>query len=73
MFTVITRNNCVFCDNAKEALKEAHQYVQEFNIEEERWVLDLIKKAGFKTVPQIYSPTGDYIGGFTELKEYLDK
>jgi len=32
----------------------------------------LFKKADIKTVPQIWTYTGKHIGGYTELKEYLD-
>jgi glutaredoxin len=34
--------------------------------------LTLIKEAGMTTVPQIFNPQGDHIGGYTELKELLD-
>jgi glutaredoxin len=33
----------------------------------------LIKKAGMTTVPQIFTPSGNYVGGYTELKELLEK
>jgi glutaredoxin len=36
-----------------------------------RWLLTLVKKAGMKSVPQIWDNNGDYIGGYTELKEKL--
>jgi glutaredoxin len=36
-----------------------------------RWLLTLVKKAGMKKVPQIWDNNGDYVGGYTELKEKL--
>jgi glutaredoxin len=30
-----------------------------------------MKEAGYTTVPQIFKPDGSYLGGYTELKEYL--
>jgi glutaredoxin len=32
-----------------------------------------MKQAGLKTVPQIFSSSGDHIGGYTELKEFFGK
>jgi len=31
----------------------------------------MMKQADFKTVPQIYSPDGSYIGGYEDLVKYL--
>mgnify|MGYP005992741839 CR=1 FL=1 len=73
MFTIITRNNCVFCERAKETLQKESLPYQELNIEEERWLLSLIKRSGFTTVPQIYSQNGDHIGGFSELEGFLNQ
>lgn len=72
MYTLITRNNCVFCVKAKGALTGASLDYREINIEDERWMLTLIKQAGHTTVPQIYDPTGNHVGGYTELIETLE-
>jgi len=37
-----------------------------------KWLLTLIKDAGMTTVPQIFNPKGEHIGGYTELKELLN-
>jgi glutaredoxin len=34
--------------------------------------LTLIKDAGMTTVPQIFNPKGEHVGGYTELKELLN-
>ena len=75
MYTVITRNQCSFGDTAKALLKGAGQGYTEYNVQSDssRWVLSLMKQAGLKTVPQIFSSDGTYIGGYTELKEFLGK
>ena len=75
MYTVITRNQCNFCDTAKALLKGAGQGYTEYNVQSDssKWVLTLMKQAGLKTVPQIFSSSGDHIGGYTELKEFLGK
>jgi glutaredoxin 3 len=74
-YTVITRNQCNFCDTAKALLKGANQSYVEYNVQSEssKWVLSLMKQAGLKTVPQIFSSDGTHIGGYTELKEFLGK
>ena len=75
MYTIITRDQCNFCDSAKGLLKEAKQGYTEYNVQSDssRWVLSLIKQAGHKTVPQIFSSDGTYIGGYTELKQLMGK
>ena len=46
----------------------------EYNIETDssRWILTLMKKTDLKTVPQIFSSDGTHIGGYTDLREFLD-
>ena len=75
MYTVITRNQCNFCDTAKTLLQGAGQGYIEYNVQSDssKWVLSLMKQAGLKTVPQIFSSDGTHIGGYAELKEFLGK
>tara|TARA_R110000744_G_scaffold117594_2_gene219889 strand:- start:1075 stop:1326 length:252 start_codon:yes stop_codon:yes gene_type:complete len=75
MYTVITRDQCNFCDTAKELLKKSGQGYIEYNVQSEssRWVLTLLKKADIKTVPQIFASSGRYIGGYSELKEMIGR
>ena len=75
MYTIITRDNCNFCDIAKSLLRASKQGYKEYNVQSDssRWVLTLIKQAGHKTVPQIFSSDGTYIGGYTELKQLMGK
>ena len=73
MYTVITRNQCNFCDTAKALLKGAGQGYTEYNVQSDssKWVLTLMRQAGLKTVPQIFSSNGTHIGGYTELKQLI--
>ena len=66
MYTVITRNQCNFCDTAKALLKGAGQGYAEYNVQSDssKWVLALMKQAGLKT-------DGTHIGGYTELKQLI--
>ena len=73
MYTIITRDQCNFCDAAKALLKGAGLPYTQYNVQSSssKWVLTLIKQAGYTTVPQIFGPDGSYIGGYTELKASL--
>jgi thioredoxin reductase (NADPH) len=74
MYTVITRNDCKYCDKAKAMLDlDKIPYVT-YNVEEpsSRWVLSLMKEANIKTVPQIFAHDGSLIGGFRELETKMD-
>lgn len=75
MYTIITRDQCNFCDSAKAVLRGRGFSYTEYNVQSpsSRWVLTLMKKTNLTTVPQVFSPNGDHIGGYTELKELLEK
>ena len=75
MYTIVTRDQCNFCDSAKAILKGRGYPYTEYNVQSSgsKWVLTLIKKAGLTTVPQIFTPSGNYVGGYTELKKLLEE
>jgi glutaredoxin len=74
MYVMITRDQCNFCDQAKALLKGANLQYTEYNIQSKSssWLLYLLKRSSITTVPQIFSPSGSHIGGYTDLKEYLE-
>jgi glutaredoxin len=74
MWVIISRNQCNFCDTAKAMLRSKGYPFTEYNVQtgSSKWILTLIKQAGHTTVPQIFSPSGEYIGGYKELKEHLE-
>ena len=73
MYTIITRNDCKYCDKAKAILDLNKIGYVTYNIEElsNRWVLSLMKEAKIMTVPQIFATDGGLIGGFRELEEFM--
>ena len=73
VYTIITRDQCNFCDAAKALLKGANLPYTEYNVQSasSKWVLTLIKQAGHTTVPQIFNSNGSHIGGYTDLAEFL--
>ena len=73
MYTIITRDDCKYCDKVKDMLNlDKIPYVT-YNIEEfsSRWVLSLMKEAKIMTVPQVFATDGGLIGGFRELEEFM--
>ena len=75
MWTIITRSQCNFCDSAKALLKGMGESYTLYSVESpsSKWVLTLVKQAGYTTVPQIFKPDGTHVGGYRELKEYFDE
>lgn len=73
MYVIVTRDQCNFCDAAKVLLRGAGKYYVEYNVQSKssKWILDLLKKAGYTTVPQIWDSSGTYIGGYDNLKQIL--
>ena len=71
MWVIITRDNCSFCDNAKSLLASSNRQYKVYNVQDtdNKWVLSLLKSSGITTVPQIFRPNGELVGGYTELKE----
>jgi glutaredoxin len=75
MWVMITRDQCNFCSDAKALLRGHGFPLTEYNVQSpsSRWILSLIKLTDIKTVPQIFKPDGTLLGGYTELKEYLNE
>lgn len=74
MYTIITRSQCNFCDYAKSMLRSRGLAYTSYTVDSpsSKWLLTLIKDAGMTTVPQIFNPKGEHVGGYTELKELLN-
>ena len=76
-YTVYSTPGCNYCTRAKNLLKNHHKDFEEINLikddEARHWITDV---EGHKTVPQIYVDDAigvtTYIGGFEELKHYLE-
>lgn len=71
-YILIAQNNCTFCDRATELLRNKGIHYMYYNLSDNPWLHTLIKSAGHKTVPVIFNSEGKLIGGYTELKEYLN-
>lgn len=73
MYTILTRNQCTFCDSAKALLEGAGEEYRAINIQDpcNKWVITLMRQSDLTTVPQVFTSGGGLIGGYTELKQRM--
>ena len=71
VYILVGRVDCPHCSNAMGLLRDNRIEVQYYSLNDSKWVLDLFKRSGIKTVPQIWDTAGNHIGGYTELKTLL--
>ena len=74
MYVILSTPYCKFCTKAKHLMREKRVGFTAYSLDDpsSKWLLTLPKKAGIGTLPQIWDNKGNYIGGYTELKELLD-
>ena len=65
-YIIYTQKNCVYCAEAKSLLDDMEEVYEERVLDTAEKVR-IFKKAGHKTVPQIFL----HIGGFQELEDYF--
>ena len=70
---VWSKNQCPFCDQAKNLLKMKNIEFEERNVSTD-WTKEQLLEAvpTARTLPQIFLDD-NYIGGFTELKKHFEK
>jgi glutaredoxin 3 len=74
MITVYSKNNCPFCDQAKNLLKLKGIDYSEIKIDENQVAREFVLSKGHRTVPQIYRD-GELLveGGFQGLQRQSDE
>ena len=74
MYTIITKDDCPFCGSSKALLDKVGQGYTEYNVQSDssKWILTLLKSSRIKTVPQIFSSDGSLVGGYSDLRVFLD-
>ena len=71
MYTIYTQNSCGYCQMAKNLLNEQKIDFLEISLDHDNDARKMLKGMKCRTVPQIFN--GElHIGGYTELKQYLD-
>ena len=75
MYTIITRDQCNFCDDVKALLRSRGFPYAEYNVHSSssKWVLTLLKRSSITTLPQVFDTKGKLIGGYTEMKVLLER
>jgi glutaredoxin len=71
MYFVLTKDDCIWCDKAKQLLEEKGEAYTASFLNDHPLLLKLMKKANLKTVPQIWDGA-EYVGGYTELERKLN-
>lgn len=73
-FVVLGMDNCDWCTKVTKLIKEMGYEVEYKNLSEapNLWLYSFMKQAKLKTVPQVFSPKGSYLGGYEETKAYLN-
>lgn len=70
-FVVISGSRCTWCMKAKDLLSSRGLEYKVINVSEEPWLKEMMAKANLKTVPQVFRPDGELIGGYNALEVYL--
>ena len=71
LYTIYTQSRCGFCDAAKNLLNERSIAFIEISLDHDQEARIMLKEMKCRTVPQIFNGKL-HIGGYTELKQYLD-
>ena len=71
-YVMLTQDNCKYCTAALGLLNSHGHEVEVYDVQDESMSLmvEMLKRTN--TVPQLYDPDGQFIGGYTELKEHLN-
>ena len=70
-YVIIGSPNCVWCSRAKSLLMEKYSDYEYHDLSVNPWLMSLFKVANIKTVPQIFAPSGELIGGYEALEKHL--
>lgn len=71
MYTIWGTETCSWCNAAKELLASKNEPYEFILIRSSNLMEFLDKTNDVKSVPQIFSPTGERIGGYEDLVKYL--
>ena len=74
MFEIYGTTDCVFCDKAKTLLTTYEKDYTFIDVAENEDITAAFfrKFPNVRTVPQVSLSDGSYIGGYNELKEWLN-
>jgi glutaredoxin len=70
-YVIIGTPTCSYCQQAKALLMNKYSDYEYHDLTKKPWLLELFKMSNLKTVPQVFSPEGDLIGGYEDLATYM--
>lgn len=70
LFYLITKSDCIFCDRAKELIEANGDRYQAYPYTDHVTIKFLMRYGSLKTVPQIWTGEGAYVGGYDDLVAY---
>ena len=71
-FTIYSKPNCTFCAKAKVLMQNNNLQYFEVDLTQDQKTLDRLKELGCRTVPQIFSPEDEHIGGYDDLVKFVE-
>lgn len=72
-FVVLSSSNCTWCQKAIELLEEEGLDFQVRSVSDKPWLKTLMAQANLTTVPQVFRPDGQLVGGYEQLKVYVGR
>ena len=71
-FSIISASNCTYCEKAMDLLDTKGLDYEVRSVGGRPWLRTIMSMANLTTVPQVFRPDGQHIGGYRELRKYLD-
>ena len=71
MYKIYTKDLCGYCTMAKQIFQNKELEYEEIHVDGNAQALAHLRLNNLRTVPQIYDPNGNHIGGYMELREHL--
>ena len=80
-YTIYSKSGCPNCNRVKDLLKQKSLLFEQHNCDEylleakEQFLTFIAGLAGkeWRTFPMVFGPSGNFIGGYTETKDLLEK
>ena len=69
---MLTQENCKYCTAALGLLESHGHEVEVYDVQDDSMSLMVKMLSVTNTVPQLYGPDGQFIGGYNELKKHLN-
>lgn len=70
-YTVFSKSGCDWCEMAVEDLYQFGERPIIHMVDRDHTLRTLLLMAGLTKVPQVFSPEGYHIGGYSDLVDYL--